>query len=240
LQELGAPKLSSVRSVGGGAKNKAWTQIRKNQLQLEMIEPEQTEAAYGSALLAQRGWENREQPVIETERLILRPFILDDAKTVQQLAGNHNVANTTLNIPHPYEDGMAEAWISSHYPSWVTDDLARYAITLKSTGKLMGAVGLVGIKGDTAGIGYWLGEPYWNKGYCTEANIALIDFCFNTLKLKRLEAEYLVTNPASGRVMEKSGMTFKGTRKIKHRDDSMVELNIYDILYRQQIVKQNS
>ncbi|MEE9444103.1 MAG: FGGY-family carbohydrate kinase [Cocleimonas sp.] len=55
LQELGASKVSSVRSVGGGAKNKKWTQIRKHQLQLEMIEPEQTEAAYGSALLALKG-----------------------------------------------------------------------------------------------------------------------------------------------------------------------------------------
>jgi len=55
LQELGAPKVSSIRSVGGGAKNKTWTSIRKHQLRLEMIEPEQTEAAYGTALLALKG-----------------------------------------------------------------------------------------------------------------------------------------------------------------------------------------
>ena len=55
-----------------------------------------------------------EQPEIETERLILRRFTSSDAGIVKELAENYNVAKTTLNVPHPYDEGMAELWIESH------------------------------------------------------------------------------------------------------------------------------
>ena len=57
-------------------------------------------------------------PVLQTRRLTLRPFVLADATVVQRLAGDPKVALTTTNIPYPYEDGMAEEWISSHQPGW--------------------------------------------------------------------------------------------------------------------------
>ena len=52
-------------------------------------------------------------PTIETERLTLRPFRLSDASDIQRLAGERDIAVTTMNIPHPYKDGMAEEWIAS-------------------------------------------------------------------------------------------------------------------------------
>ena len=60
LAELGAPALTSVRSVGGGSYNAAWTHIRKNSLAVDMVTPKHTEAAYGSALLAQQGYRNKD------------------------------------------------------------------------------------------------------------------------------------------------------------------------------------
>jgi hypothetical protein len=53
-------------------------------------------------------------PALETELLLLRPFELADAREVQRLAGDRAIADTTTSVPHPYEDGMAEEWISRH------------------------------------------------------------------------------------------------------------------------------
>ncbi len=124
---------------------------------------------------------------------------------------------------------MAEAWIETHQKRWTEEDLVNFAIINKQTNQLMGVVGLVARSEKAAGIGYWIGEPFWGKGYCTEATKALIDFCFKSLNIESLEADYLVTNPASGRVMEKAGMTYKCSKIIKDRKGDDAELNIYEI-----------
>jgi len=172
------------------------------------------------------------QKSLETKRLLLRPFDINDASTVQKFAGNINVAKTTTNIPHPYEDGMAEAWIKTHEKRWTEDDLINFAIIYKPTNQLMGVVGLVSRKGKEGCIGYWIGEPFWGKGFCTEATKSLIDFCFKSLNIERLEAEYLVSNPASGRVMEKAGMIYKCSKIMKDRNGNDAELNVYEIFKR--------
>ncbi len=71
------------------------------------------------------------QPTLETARLRLRPFRMADAEVVQRLAGDRAVADTTLNIPHPYEDGMAEKWISNHRDWFERGQQAVFAVTLK-------------------------------------------------------------------------------------------------------------
>lgn len=169
------------------------------------------------------------QPNINTSRLKLVQFKTDDASSIQSLAGNYNVAKYTLNIPHPYKDGMAEAWISTHQNEWDEKQAITYAIFLKATNRLIGAVGLVGVCGNEGGIGYWIGEPYWGRGYATEATQALIKFCFEILKLTRIEAEYLVSNPASGRVMQKAGMHYKNSEMIKDRNGSEAKMHVFEI-----------
>ena len=168
------------------------------------------------------------QPIIETQRLILRPFILNDAEGIQELAGNYNVAKSTLNIPHPYKDGMAEEWISTQTPAWEEKSSITYAIFLKKNNQLMGAISLVDIKGTEGDIGYWIGEPYWNQGYCTEATKVFLNFCFERLKLSRIEAEHLVSNPASGKVMQKAGMVYKTNKDIEDRDGLKAEVIVYE------------
>lgn len=150
------------------------------------------------------------QPMLKTERLILRPFTLEDAPLVQILAGDKDVASTTRLIPHPYPDGLAVSWISSLPALYEQGDGVRFAITLKE-GALIGSIGLILSLPDHHGeMGYWIGKPYWNSGYCTEAAAAVLQFAFDGLDLERVYARYMGRNPASGRVMAKLGMTQEG------------------------------
>ena len=150
-------------------------------------------------------------PVLETDRLQLRSFALTDATAVQELAGAVEIASMTANIPHPYLDGMAEEWIGGHAEAFARGELANQAITLRSTAELIGAIGLViSAQQHRAELGYWIGRPYWGRGYCTEAARAIVAFGFEQLDLHRIVATHFARNPASGRVMQKLGMAREG------------------------------
>jgi ribosomal-protein-alanine N-acetyltransferase len=150
-------------------------------------------------------------PTLETSRLILRPFALSDAAEVQKLASDFAIADTTAAIPHPYPDGAAASWIASTESLWLAKQSLALAIRRKEDGILVGAISLFDILGEyRAELGYWVGEPFWGNGYASEAGQAVLAFGFTGLKLKRIHAEHLARNPASGRVMEKLGFTQEG------------------------------
>jgi RimJ/RimL family protein N-acetyltransferase len=167
---------------------------------------------------------------LTTERLLLRPFTLADAPAVQRLAGAREVALNTLLIPHPYPEGAAEAWISKpRDPNSIN-----FAITLRDSGELAGAIGLVvGREYDRAEIGYWIGVEYWNRGYATEAARAVIRYGFQELNLNRIFAMYFARNAASGRVMQKLGMRHEGTlREHLVKWGERIDVELYGILRR--------
>ena len=174
----------------------------------------------------------KERPSLETARLVLRPFLLADAPEVQRLAGERDVAATTLNIPHPYEDGMAEAWIGAHQERYEQGELVNFAIVLRKDRTLIGAIGLsIEQRHTSAEMGYWIGKPFWNRGYCTEAARAVVSYAFEVLRLNRVHASYMTRNPASGRVMEKVGMTYEGCLRQHVKKWGVFEdLGMYGIL----------
>jgi len=150
-------------------------------------------------------------PTIETERLILRPFQISDATRVKELAGAYEIYRPTLNIPHPYEDGMAEKWIASHASRFYGGEGVDLAVTLKTDGLLIGAIGLgASPKHNRAELGYWIGVPYWGNGYCTEAAMAVIRYGFEVMNLHKITCSHMEWNSASGRVMQKAGMRREG------------------------------
>ena len=156
-------------------------------------------------------------PVLETARLVLRPFALTDAADVCRLAGEFAVADTTLLIPHPYPESAAEEWIATHAPKFASGEQVTCAITLRADGALIGGIGLGVVRAHArAALGYWTGVPYWGCGYCTEAARALVGYGFTVLGLERIEAEHFARNPASGRVMQKLGMRREGTLRARH------------------------
>ena len=172
------------------------------------------------------------QPSFSTERLVLRPFSFDDAERVMQLAGAREIAENTATMPHPYEEGMAEEWIRTHEELYAKGEGVHFAVCLKSTHELIGAMGMViNSDHDRGELGYWIGIPYWNLGYCTEAARAVIKFGFEVLKLNRIGAIHFSRNPASGRVMEKIGMRFEGIRRQEmKRWDKYVDVVSFGIL----------
>ena len=150
-------------------------------------------------------------PVLETDRLTLRSFTTDDALRVRTLAGEKAIAAVTALIPHPYPDGAAEEWIATHEPEFAAGKSAQFALTVKATGELIGAMGLIiSAEHRHAELGYWVGVPYWGQGYATEAAGRILAFGFEKLDLIRIHAHHYAHNPASGRVMEKLGMQREG------------------------------
>jgi len=174
----------------------------------------------------------KEQPILQTERLIIRPFKLSDSQRVQELAGNPKIAETTLNIPHPYKDGMAEAWIGTHRESFYNNTGITYAIIKKDDNKLIGAIGLmINNNHRKAELGYWIGVPYWGEGYCTESAREIIKLGFDGLDLNKIYARALVDNIASWTVMVKIGMEYEGT--LRHeviKDGVPIDLKSYAII----------
>lgn len=163
--------------------------------------------------------------ILETERLILRPLALSDATTIRELSGDYEVAKTTLNIPHPYPEGAAESFIQSQQDN---SKGYSFAIVRKSDPQLIGGMGIhPHERHDHAEMGYWIGVPYWNQGYASEALRRVVAFGFEELALNRIYAGYFSQNIASRRVMEKAGMTYEGT----FRQHYVREGVYYDIGY---------
>jgi [ribosomal protein S5]-alanine N-acetyltransferase len=160
----------------------------------------------------------KKYPALRTGRLVLRGFTLQDAPEVQRLAGEWEVARTLLSVPHPYEEGVAEDWISGHYSAFERDEGVQFAVVLRRQGELCGACGLlINARDANAELGYWIGVPYWGQGYATEAAREVVRYGFEELGLHRIYAAHLGRNPASGRVLRKIGMSYEGTRREHHR-----------------------
>jgi ribosomal-protein-alanine N-acetyltransferase len=172
------------------------------------------------------------QPIIRTERLILRPLVKGDAPEIQRLAGEREVADTVLRIPHPYPDGAADIWIEESAFAWETGKGVSYAITDAASGALLGAIGLsVTQEHAQAELGYWIGTAYWNRGLCTEAARAILELAFTSLSMHRVQARHFTRNAASGRVLRKLGMRLEGIQRDAVRKwDRFEDIAVHAIL----------
>jgi ribosomal-protein-alanine N-acetyltransferase len=156
-------------------------------------------------------------PFLKTSRLILRAFAPNDAPAVGVLANDIEIAANTENLPHPYTEELAVEWIASHQAQLIHDRRLNLAIVDRKTKVVMGAIGLeFNASHHHAEIGYWIGRPFWNNGFATEASLGLIRYGFNQANLHRIFSVVLKRNATSRRVMEKLGMTFEGCLREHH------------------------
>lgn len=145
---------------------------------------------------------------LRTARLFLRPIEVRDAPIIARLAGDRRVADMTGRIPHPYSLVDALRWIDEVKDAWSTGEKATFVIERSSDHQI---VGVISISGEShAEVGYWIGVPYWGKGYATEALREIVRHAFMAHGVEDIEAGHFPDNPASGRVMEKVGMLLRG------------------------------
>lgn len=148
-------------------------------------------------------------PILLSPRLVLRAPHEDDIDALAHLANNANIATMVSRMPHPYT--VADAADFVRRTTAGTIGKCVYAITKADTGAFLGCCGVEPHEdGLTAELGYWLGEPHWNKGYATEAAQALIDMAFRTRDIAQLDARCRVMNVASRRVIQKCGFQYQG------------------------------
>ena len=144
-------------------------------------------------------------PIVEIERLLLRPVTLDDAEAMFAYASDKDNTRYTFLTNQSLEETKNN--IAQFY---LVNPLGRWGIELKSNGQFIGTIDLHKIDPvlKKAAIGYIINKKYWNQGLTTEANRAVIELAFEKIGMNKLVALHDKDNPASGKVMEKSGMHF--------------------------------
>ncbi|QED46738.1 GNAT family N-acetyltransferase [Cytobacillus dafuensis] len=170
--------------------------------------------------------------ILNAEQFFLRSLTLEDAEKVEEYASDYDVAKTTLNIPHPYPKGSAKEFIANILEAEKEGRVITYAIVLKEDHDLIGLISIRPVMEHRRGeLGYWIGKPFWGKGYGTEAAKLLIKYGFDILNLNRIYAAAFTDNPGSWRIMEKCGMKHEGIlRNHILKEDKPIDLTFYSIL----------
>jgi RimJ/RimL family protein N-acetyltransferase len=147
-------------------------------------------------------------PTLSTPRLTLRPLQASDAPTMSRLVDDPGVAAMTTSIPHPFPGGAAGAFIARMAQA----DRDREGVFALDSHE-DGFAGVLGFHPDGRGaveIGYWLGRPYWGRGYMTEAVDAALGWAGGGWGHRYLLAGHFADNPASGQVLVKTGFLYTG------------------------------
>ena len=172
---------------------------------------------------------------METPRLILRKFTMDDAQAMYENWASDPEVTMFLTWPTHGSVEVTENVLKSWVDGYAQDDFYQWAIVPHDVGAPIGAIG-VNFCDDALAlthIGYAIGQPFWNRGYTSEALNAVIGYLFDTVGMNRIESQHDPENPASGSVMRKCGMRYEGTRRQADRSNrGIVDACMYAILRR--------
>ena len=172
--------------------------------------------------------------IINTDRLLLKRWEESDAEDLYKYASDPEVG------PHagwPTHKSLNE---SLQVITQFFNNDCSWAIELKETNEVIGCIGYylygssnINIGENDAEIGYWIGRPYWNKGFCTEALQAIIAYCKEYKKFNTLWADFFVNNPASARVMEKCNFIDTGNinycSNLMHGEETPIHIMRLDL-----------
>ena len=163
-------------------------------------------------------------PNIETKRLLLRPFQENDAEAFFACCQNPNLGNNAGWAPHKTLNESREIL----HGAFIGQE-GIWAVTLKDTQQLIASIGIVPDpkreNPQVRMLGYWLDEPYWGKGYMSEAVQAVLNYGFNELQLSLITANCYPHNKRSQQVLKRNGFIYEGTL---HQAELTYNGNIYD------------
>lgn len=171
-------------------------------------------------------------PTLETERLILRRITMKDAQDIFEYSKDAEVARHVLWNAQK-ELSEAKEYCRFMMKRYRQDLPSSWGIIDKTTGRLVGTIGYMEYREEhgSVEIGYSLARWMWNSGYMTEALRRVIAYTFEAMDVNRIEAQHELTNPSSGRVMEKCGMKKEGVlRQRLYNKGKYVDVALYAIL----------
>lgn len=148
------------------------------------------------------------QPVIETERFVLRPLRVSDAGLIDHYASDKRVATMTTSIPHPLPPGATRSFIDRALAPSRDEDIWAMDGTASGGAELMGLISLQRVDLNQSEVGYWVAPPFWNTGLASDAVEALVQA--NPLNSKTIFASVFQDNPASARVLTHCGFEYIG------------------------------
>ena len=171
-------------------------------------------------------------PILRTPRLALRAARMTDARDMYEYSRNPEVARHVLWEAHTsiHQTRSYIRYLQHLYRSGAP---STFVIEHVQQRKVIGTVGLMWVQQEnrSAEIGYSLSQDYWNQGLMTEAVNEILRFCFETMRLNRVEAQHEVDNPASGAVMRHVGMHYEGTLHQRvYNKGRYVDVELYAIL----------
>lgn len=144
----------------------------------------------------------------QTLYVAIRPFVAADSAQVQTLVSDARVAQVAGNVPYPYPENGAQTWIAAHAAQHRSGAAIIRAIVCLESGQCVGAISIDQITrglNSSGNLGYWVGVPYWNKGFCEQAGKLMLALAVQEYAMKRLVAAHRLDNLASGRVLQKLG-----------------------------------
>ena len=150
----------------------------------------------------------KEQPVITSERFVLRPLRASDVGLIAHYTADRRVAEGTRAIPHPLPPGASEAFVARAMARERREDVWAIDGSAQKLAELLGVVSLTRMDGEQSELGFWVGAGFWNTGFATEAVEALVQA--NPHGDRTLFAEAFQDNPGSARVLTNCGFDYLG------------------------------
>jgi len=152
-------------------------------------------------------------PRIYTNKLILRKLEVEDFPSLIQYANNKNISEVIVNIPHPYQEPNAVFRMTYIVSGFKKKERYCFAISLKENSEMIGEISLhLDKQNNFAELGYWVGEPFWNKGIITEAIEGILKFGFKHISLNLIFASCHEDNIGSQKVLLKNGLHQKSPK----------------------------